>query len=821
MSKRKSTTKKQQDNQTILSIIAFVVIILTLVTVFQLGQFGQVIDGLFAYLFGSTRYLSYILIVVFFTILASRNRFVVSQRAIGFLLLHVGLIFIFHSILYVTNRVAVEDFYSFDETINYIQTYGIAHFFGGGIIGQFIFEFSATVVSLIGTILLGLIFLYFSILLIFKMNVGEALRTHGSWTLNAIKTVSLFIWDMLTRIFNAIKGWINSLMENREQKRSEQSATQDSLIEAEQPPADKSAAQEKKRTRKKRTFTEEKPKEAAPEFSIVTEEKPTSRAIEIESNDEEDVDDVPRETPEPQSKPTEHDEMIDDAVEDKREIEYESEDMPDALPDSENEEDSKLDKFPMYTAKELEQLKRYKLPNLSILKDAEVTEKVSNDEVLAQGKLLEETLENFGVNAKVTKIRIGPAVTQFEIQPDIGVKVSKIINLQNDIALNLAAKDIRIEAPIPGKSAVGIEVPNSVISMVTLREVLKKRTSSNPLEVALGKDISGTPIMAELNKMPHLLVAGSTGSGKSVCINGIIVSILMNAKPHEVKLMMVDPKMVELNVYNGIPHLLAPVVTNPQKASDALNKIVSEMERRYDLFSHTNTRNIEAYNQYLERETDGHKAVQKLPYIVVIIDELADLMMVASKDVEASITRIAQMARAAGIHLIIATQRPSVDVITGIIKANIPSRIAFSVSSQTDSRTIIDGQGAEKLLGRGDMLFLPSGRSKPIRVQGAFLSDNEVNDVVETITDQMKANYEKSIMNQPTETKEVESEDELYPDAKWFVIEEQRASASLLQRQFRIGYNRAARLVDDLEANGVIGPSSGSKPRAVLIQENE
>ena len=659
------------------------------------------------------------------------------------------------------------------------------------------------------------------------MNVGEALRTHGSWAMHAVKTVSVFIWDMLTRLFETVKGWIDSLMEKRAESQEEKKVSQDHIVETDEKEPTKKV---EKRKRKKRTFNTE-PEKEEPSFAIQTGVTDV-RDIEIESPQEddeviEDSKDEPidfsskEDSTKSASNNVASDDVIDGESQDKREIEYESEEIPDMVTEETDSESEKFDKFPMYSAEEMRQLKRYKLPSITLLEDAVATEKVSNDEVLAQGKLLEETLENFGVNAKVNKIRIGPAVTQFEIQPDIGVKVSKIINLQNDIALNLAAKDIRIEAPIPGKSAVGIEVPNSVISMVTLREVLKKRTSSNPLEVALGKDISGTPIMAELNKMPHLLVAGSTGSGKSVCINGIIISILMNAKPHEVKLMMVDPKMVELNVYNGIPHLLAPVVTNPQKASDALNKIVSEMERRYDLFSHTNTRNIEAYNQYLERETDGHKAVQKLPYIVVIIDELADLMMVASKDVEASITRIAQMARAAGIHLIIATQRPSVDVITGIIKANIPSRIAFSVSSQTDSRTIIDGQGAEKLLGRGDMLFLPSGRSKPIRVQGAFLSDNEVNDVVESITSQMKANYEKSIMNQPTETKEVESEDELYPDAKWFVIEEQRASASLLQRQFRIGYNRAARLVDDLEANGVIGPSSGSKPRAVLIQEND
>lgn len=362
----------------------------------------------------------------------------------------------------------------------------------------------------------------------------------------------------------------------------------------------------------------------------------------------------------------------------------------------------------------------YQLPPITLLDPPAQSVKSDTKSVKQRGQLLENTLRNFGVDAKVSQIRIGPAVTQYEVHPALGVKVSRIVNLSSDIALALAAKDIRIEAPIPGKSAVGIEVPNKTTSMVTLREVLEEEpVTTNKLKVVLGRNISGEAITAELNKMPHLLVAGSTGSGKSVCINGIITSILMNAKPHEVKLMMIDPKMVELNVYNGIPHLLTPVVTNPQKASQALQKIVAEMERRYDLFSHTGTRNIEGYNQYLKRqnqELDEKNSL--LPYIVVIVDELADLMMVASKDVESAIMRIAQMARAAGIHLIIATQRPSVDVITGLIKANIPSRIAFAVSSQVDSRTILDSQGAEKLLGRGDMLFLPSGQSKPTRVQG-------------------------------------------------------------------------------------------------------
>lgn len=465
----------------------------------------------------------------------------------------------------------------------------------------------------------------------------------------------------------------------------------------------------------------------------------------------------------------------------------------------------------------------YDLPPITLLSPATDKAKSNMQAVKKRGQLLETTLKNFGVNAKVSQIRIGPAVTQYEVQPAMGVKVSRIVNLHNDIALALAAKDIRIEAPIPGKSAVGIEVPNSSTSMVTLREVIEASpVEENKLKVVLGRDISGEAITAELDKMPHLLVAGATGSGKSVCINGIITSILMHAKPHEVKLMMIDPKMVELNVYNGIPHLLTPVVTNPQKAAQALQKIVGEMERRYDLFSHTGTRNIKGYNQYLRRQNAelGEKNAE-LPYIVVIVDELADLMMVASKDVEAAIMRIAQMARAAGIHLIIATQRPSVDVITGLIKANIPSRIAFSVSSAVDSRTILDMQGAEKLLGKGDMLYLPYGESKPKRIQGAFLSDKEVEDVVNFVCKQQSANYIKSL--EPTEeyTQKGESEDELYQEAYQFVVEKQKASASLLQRQFRIGYNRAARLIDELEANGVIGPSTGSKPRTVLIENNE
>lgn len=465
----------------------------------------------------------------------------------------------------------------------------------------------------------------------------------------------------------------------------------------------------------------------------------------------------------------------------------------------------------------------YQLPSYNLLQLPPQHDQSGEYSVIqANAKKLEQTLQSFGVKAKVTQVHLGPAVTKYEILPDIGVKVSKIVNLQDDLALALAAKDIRMEAPIPGKSAIGIEVPNSEVAIVTLREVLESKDGAKPealLQVAFGRDITGQAVLAELNKMPHLLVAGSTGSGKSVCINGIVVSILMRTKPHEVKLMMIDPKMVELNVYNGIPHLLAPVVTDARKASQALKKVVSEMERRYDLFSHTGTRNIEGYNAHVQKVNDQTEEKHpKLPYIVVIVDELADLMMVASSDVEDSITRLAQMARAAGIHLIIATQRPSVDVLTGVIKANIPSRIAFAVSSAIDSRTILDMGGAERLLGRGDMLFLPAGASKPKRVQGAFLSDQEVEAVVHFVIEQQKAQYQEEMI--PTEEETIlEETDDLYDEAVQLVVNMQTASVSMLQRRFRIGYSRVARIVDQMEQRGIVGPPEGSKPRQVLVHQ--
>ena len=471
--------------------------------------------------------------------------------------------------------------------------------------------------------------------------------------------------------------------------------------------------------------------------------------------------------------------------------------------------------------------KDYQLPTSNILKAPPHSDQSGEYSLInANAKKLEKTFHSFGVKARVTQVHLGPAVTKYEVLPDTGVKVSKIVSLSDDLALALAARDIRIEAPIPGKSAIGIEVPNQEVAIVSLREVLEAKENNKPdskLMIGLGRDITGQAVLAELNKMPHLLVAGSTGSGKSVCINGIIVSIIMRAKPHEVKMMMIDPKMVELNVYNGIPHLLAPVVTDPRKASQALKKVVSEMERRYDLFSHTGTRNIEGYNDHIQRwNEENEEKHPKLPYIVVIVDELADLMMVASSDVEDSITRLAQMARAAGIHLIIATQRPSVDVITGVIKANIPSRIAFAVSSSIDSRTILDMGGAEKLLGRGDMLFLAAGVSKPVRVQGAFLSDQEVEKVVDFAIAQQKAQYQEDMIPSDIEEVEIDEQtDDIYDEAVQLVTEMQTASVSLLQRRFRIGYSRAARIVDQMEMRGVVGPNEGSKPRQVLQSKHD
>ena len=462
----------------------------------------------------------------------------------------------------------------------------------------------------------------------------------------------------------------------------------------------------------------------------------------------------------------------------------------------------------------------YEYPSPKLLAPP-VKREENNEWITEQIGLLNETLQNFNVNAQVVKVSQGPSVTRFEVQPEPGVKVSRIKNLTDDIKLSMAAKDIRMEAPIPGKRSIGIEIPNVESRPVLISELIDCPDfldDRSPLTAVLGLDISGTPIITDLNKMPHGLIAGATGSGKSVCINSILVSLLYKARPDELKLLLIDPKMVELAPYNHIPHLISPVITDVKAATASLKWAVDEMERRYELFAHTSVRDIRKYNELAERNDEKDK---KLPFIVVVIDELADLMMMAPTDVEESISRIAQKARACGIHLLIATQRPSVDVITGLIKANVPTRVAFSVSSQVDSRTIIDIGGAEKLLGRGDMLFLENGSNKPIRVQGTFVSDEEIDRVIEHVRKQGKPQY---IFEQEELLKKAEvqnPEDELFYEACEFIVEQGSASTSLLQRQFRIGYNRAARLMDMLEDKGIISEARGSRARDVLITESD
>ncbi len=772
---KKRNTKKKQNEAPLRYIAAIITVVLVVLGAFQLGIIGRVIDTFFNYLFGYSRYLTYILVILASGFLAYNGRLPKTRRLTGSIVLQFALLFATQLYL-VFSKGAVGDR---EPVISYVyRQYDKTHFpnFGGGILGYYLVHFSIPLVSIVGVVVFTVILFISSFILLSK-------RRHR---------------DMAKVLLEKLKSGSEQAAVHRKERKARQAERKEEKRRQKEEQAAERAAQQEE-VKDVSDFTEvpipeeEKQDSAIPIFGDEPKDKKTSAPKAQSNHEPEQAEAAPRKRPKRQLV-----EQSNDSAESKA-----LSDAMGSISDAGEVENSD-----------------YQLPPLSILNTPTKQKTTSRAEVQKKGRLLENTLKNFNVNAKVTQIKIGPAVTQYEVQPAQGVKVSKIVNLHNDIALALAAKDVRIEAPIPGRSAVGIEVPNDKISLVSLKEVLdEKFPSKNKLEVGLGRDISGEPISVELNKMPHLLVAGSTGSGKSVCINGIITSILLNAKPHEVKLMLIDPKMVELNVYNGIPHLLIPVVTNPHKASQALEKIVSEMERRYDLFQHTGTRNIEGYNDYMKRQNEELDEKQSLlPYIVVIVDELADLMMVAGKDVENAIQRITQMARAAGIHLIIATQRPSVDVITGLIKNNIPSRIAFAVSSQTDSRTIIDRGGAEKLLGKGDMLYFGNGGSIQTRIQGAFLSDQEVQNVVNFVIDQQKANYVKEMEPGTTpEGTEKKSEDPLYDEAYLFVVEQQKASTSLLQRQFRIGYNRASRLMDDLENNQVIGPQRGSKPRQVLV----
>lgn len=659
---------------------------------------------------------------------------------------------------------------------------------GGGFIGTLLYAGTYFLVSQWGTYLLVFLLLVSSALLIFDIHLSD--------------------------VMNFVRTHVSNLSQKIAEKKAEKEAKQKALEEEdlytpnpeihldESLPVEELVKEERKEhsllNRMKNAFFDDYEDESMVDTEQELYEPVYSEPV-VSPNPVSPVTPVVS-TPSPiASKPQEN------SIQEEAEFEDDGEDIGDlAMGGEENDED-------------------YQLPPVTLLNPVQQSDQ-SNERTIVERnmRILERTFASFGVDAKVMpNPMLGPAVTKYEIQPAIGVKVSKIVNLSDDIALALAAKDIRIEAPIPGKPYVGIEVPNSQTSFVSFSDVIQSAIQSpKPLDVPLGRDISGNVRLCDITKMPHMLIAGSTGSGKSVCINGIITSILMKTKPHEVKLMMIDPKMVELNVYNGIPHLLTPVVTNPRKAAQALQKVVAEMEKRYELFASMGMRNIDGYNAHVEqynRETGENNPT--LPYIVVIVDELADLMMVASNEVEDAIIRLAQMARAAGIHMILATQRPSVDVITGIIKANVPSRIAFAVSSGTDSRTIIDANGAEKLLGRGDMLYMPMGENKPIRVQGAFLTDEEVERIVDFVKNQQEVEYDEAMM--PSENTTAaggsEPEDELFYEVIELLKEQETISTSYLQRRFRIGFNRAARMIDDLEARGYVGPADGSKGRKVNV----
>lgn len=761
-SKKKNTTAKKNANyRHSFEIIGLIFIILSIFSVSQTGFAGIFSANLFRFFVGNTFTIAAILIGIYglYLIFKGKEPPFKNKRIAGFLLIYSSLLLVQHARLFAPiihadmNVISATFRFFMIDMVNNEITQSL----GGGMIGAVFYAASYFLFSQWGTYFIAGLSCFFGIFLLFQLSFKTFLKKIGNGLMIGWQKIKIHLSELKTIILK---------------KRSE---------------SKESTKNEPQKKVKKEKINTVKAVPNVKEEQTTQKEKNEQLQLEIENYQNR------------VKKP---------AVDEAKAISAETDDN-----------DGEPIDFEIGAEKEN---KDYQLPPSHLLNEIPQNDQTNEYAIIQKNvKKLEDTFQSFGVDAKVIKANLGPAVTKYEVQPAIGVKVSKIVSLSDDIALALAAKDIRIEAPIPGKSFIGIEVPNSEVSLVSFRDVIEGQVHNKEklLEVPLGRDITGSIAMADLAKMPHLLVAGSTGSGKSVCINGIITSLLMKAKPNEVKLMMIDPKMVELNVYNGIPHLLTPVVTNPKKAAQALQKVVAEMERRYELFAASGMRNITGYNQYLQTHNqENGENYPTLPFIVVIVDELADLMMVASNEVEDAIIRLAQMARAAGIHMILATQRPSVDVITGIIKANVPSRIAFAVSSGVDSRTIIDGSGAEKLLGRGDMLFLPMGENKPVRVQGAFISDEEVEHIVTFVTDQQGANYVEEMM--PTEeTKAAESdvEDEVYEDAVALIVEMQTASISLLQRRFRIGYNRAARLIDEMEMRGIVGPSEGSKPRKVNI----
>ena len=787
---KKRLTKAELDRQKAIKrmlwtfFFAFVLIF----PVFRLGFFGVTLYNIFRVFVGSMAYpLIFAIYVYLFGFKWLRKH---SNYVTGFWMVFAGLLLEFHAYLFSLDRMSGLDIFpgTKDLLFGELVSVQVARFAGGGMLGALLYQPISFLFSNIGSFMIGVLIILL-----------------GAFILSP--------WDVLDIMEYAKEAW-----QKGAEKRLERTAQR----------------QEKKAERQAQKEREAKERAEAERLADLTVDEETGEILDDVAEA------LPQETeifaPEPE---------ISD---------YASEDYYDNLPPEDYEdfqedygpypEDVPSEEFPPsmvvegddapvevdFTPKELLQ---YKLPQIDLFApDKPKSQSKEKNIVRKNIRILEDTFKSFNIDVKVERAEIGPSVTKYEVKPAVGVRVNRISNLADDLALALAAKDVRIEAPIPGKSLVGIEVPNSEIATVSFRELWEQsKTDPNKLlEVPLGKAVDGSARSFDLGRMPHLLVAGSTGSGKSVAVNGIISSILMKARPDQVKFLMVDPKMVELSVYNDIPHLLIPVVTNPRKAAKALQKVVDEMENRYELFSKFGVRNIAGYNAKVEDWNAQSQEKQiPLPLIVVIVDELADLMMVASKEVEDAIIRLGQKARAAGIHMILATQRPSVDVISGLIKANVPSRVAFAVSSGTDSRTILDENGAEKLLGRGDMLFKPIDENHPVRLQGSFISDDDVERIVTFIKDQASADYDESF--DPGEVSENDfggassanggsSEgDPLFEEAKALVLETQKASASMIQRRLSVGFNRATRLMEELEEAGVIGPAEGTKPRKVLMTQ--
>jgi len=752
---RRPTKAELERQKAIKRMIAtFVLALILLFAAIKLGAFGVTIYNMIRLLVGSLAYLAILASFgyLFFFKWLHKHEGTVS----GFISLFLGLELIFQA--YFVSVLKLEGAAVLSTTLGRVLTdltaFKVSSFAGGGLLGSLLYAPISFLFSNIGSYFFGLLLILLGGLLM------------SPWS----------IYDISEKAMAAFQNWREKQEEKRQLRFLEQ---------------------------------EEKAAQAAMQAIEVEQEEAEVDPETGEILDDEDLSDTAMDFDE-----TDYDELG----------EYDPHEPLDFGREEETEEaDSDVEVEVDFTAKESLD---YKLPNINLFapdkpKNQSKEKRIVRDNI----KILEETFASFGIKAAVERAEIGPSVTKYEVKPAVGVRVNRISNLADDLALALAAKDVRIEAPIPGKSLVGIEVPNSEVATVTFRELWdqSKTDASKLLEIPLGKAVNGSVRSFDLAKMPHLLVAGSTGSGKSVAVNGIIASILMKARPDEVKFMMVDPKMVELSVYNDIPHLLIPVVTNPRKASRALQKVVDEMENRYELFSKVGARNIAGYNaKVAEYNAQSEYKQVPLPLIVVIVDELADLMMVASKEVEDAIIRLGQKARAAGIHMILATQRPSVDVISGLIKANVPSRIAFAVSSGTDSRTILDENGAEKLLGRGDMLFKPIDENHPVRLQGSFISDEDVERIVAFVKNQAEADYDDSF--DPGEVSESDLDtgggddegDPLFEEAKALVIETQKASASMIQRRLSVGFNRATRLMEELEAAGVIGPAEGTKPRKVL-----